>query len=185
MTFSELGFLIHLFTIGVQIDTGILRRARKRELLIGTMCFLSPYAFAYLSYFALKGLVDLDGSLRYSVPYIAIVNSLSSFPVITSLLTDLRILNSDLGRFAAHVSLVCDSWTWALSLLSNAAGVAFRQSKSESLWSIFSTLMFISLIVFIVRPVTKWSIQCAEVRHVNMQSLVKFKRRIYVEQYKF
>ncbi|KAI6670902.1 hypothetical protein NL676_005787 [Syzygium grande] len=162
MTFSELGFLIHLFTIGVQIDTGILRRARKRELLIGTMCFLSPYAVAYLSYFALKGLVDLDGSLRYSVPYIAIVNSLSSFPVITSLLTDLRILNSDLGRFAAHVSLVCDSWAWALSLLSNAAGVAFQHSKSESLWSIFSTLMFISLIVFIVRPVTKWSIQCAE-----------------------
>ncbi|KAI3434251.1 Na_H_Exchanger domain-containing protein, partial [Psidium guajava] len=162
MTFSELGFLIHLFTIGVQVDTGILRRARKSELLIGTMCFLSPYVVAYLSYFALRGLVDTDGSLKYSVPYIAVVNSISSFPVITSLLTDLRMLNSDLGRFAAHVSLVCDSWSWLLALLSNASRVAFRHSKSEALWSIFCTFMFIALIVFIIRPVTKWSTQRAQ-----------------------
>ncbi|KAL3719882.1 hypothetical protein ACJRO7_004808 [Eucalyptus globulus] len=162
MTFSQVGYLIHLFAIGVQVDTGILWRAEKSELIIGTMCFFSPYAVAYLSYYALKGLFNLDDSLSYSIPYIAIINSLSAFPVITSLLTDLRILNSDLGRFASHVSLVCDLLTWSLSLLANAANLAFHHSTMDSMWSILFALMFISIIIFIIRPVTIWSSRCAQ-----------------------
>ncbi|KAF8010552.1 hypothetical protein BT93_J1248 [Corymbia citriodora subsp. variegata] len=158
MTFSELGFMIHLFAKGVQVDTGILWRARRSELLIGTVCFFSPFLSTILSYFTLNRLVDLGGSLRDTVPYVAIVNSLSSFPVITLLLTDLRILNSDLGRFATHVSLVCDTWTWSLSLLA----VVFRCTKLESLWSILFILTFVSVVIFIIGPVIKRSTRQAQ-----------------------
>jgi len=107
-TAANIGFLLHLFVLGVHMDTRILRKAGGAAVLIGTIGFVMPYALAGLTYFIMNHAMPVDESITTSLPFIVAVNSMSSFPVITTLLADLHILNSEIGRLATYASMVSD-----------------------------------------------------------------------------
>lgn len=163
MTLADVGFMIHVFTLGIQVNIDMLTKTGKSAAFIGSMCFLLPYALGFLTFSMLNSFGNLDASLKQSMPFIIIVNSLSTFPVITSLLADLRILNSEVGRMATHVSLVSDTWSWSMSMVVRTVNLAFETSKMESLWSVVSTMAFLVVIVFIIRPFLRWSSDSAKV----------------------
>lgn len=156
-TLSRLGFMIHLFTLGIQIDTSIFRNPGKSAALIGTTSFLLPYTLGFLTIYTLKKVGNIEGSLKNSLYFIVIINSVSSFPVITTHLTELRILNSEIGRLASNASLICELWAWVISLTLNTLGLALRISKWDSFLSLVSMGSLIALILFILRPAIIWS----------------------------
>ncbi|XP_030447299.2 cation/H(+) antiporter 14-like [Syzygium oleosum] len=157
MTLADVGFMIHLFTLGSQISTDMITKTGKSAAFIGSMCFLLPYALGFLTFSMLNSFGNLDATLKQSMPFIIVVNSISTFPVITSLLADLRILNSEVGRMATHASLVSDMWSWSMSLMINTINLAFKSSKMDSVWSVVFTVAFVVVIAFIVRPLLRWS----------------------------
>ncbi|XP_048139891.1 cation/H(+) antiporter 14-like [Rhodamnia argentea] len=162
MTLADVGFMIHVFTIGLQVNIDMLTKTGKSAAFIGSMCFLLPYALGFLTFSMLNSFGNLDASLKHSMPFIIIVNSLSTFPVITSLLVDLRILNSEVGRMATQVSLVSDMWSWNMSMVVGTVNLAFQSSKMETLWSVVFTMAFLLVIAFVIRPFLRWSTKSAE-----------------------
>ncbi|XP_010034564.2 cation/H(+) antiporter 14-like [Eucalyptus grandis] len=161
-TLAEVGFMIHLFTIGVQVDTRVMTKIGKSAAFIGSACFFLPYALGFLTFSMVKSFGNLDAHFKQSMLLIIVINSISAFPVITSLLTDLRILNSEVGRMATHVSLVCDMWSWSAALAVSTFDLALQSSKRDSVWSLVSTIAFVAAIAFIVRPFLRWSNKCAK-----------------------
>ena len=155
-TAGNIGFMLHLFVLGVQMDPSSLKKAGGTAVLIGTMGFGMSYVLGGLTYFTMEHIMDLDYNIISSLPFIVTVNALSSFPVITSLLADLRILNSELGRLAAYTSMISDLCSWSSVLITTTLGVAVHNSKSMSLWSLVWVILFMITIIFVFRPFVVW-----------------------------
>ncbi|KAK4762630.1 hypothetical protein SAY86_008398 [Trapa natans] len=157
-TFSRLGFLIHLFTVGVQIDTSILKNPGRPAAFVGTSCFLFPYIVCFLTIYTLKKTGNFDGTMKNSLYFIAMFSSFTSFAVITNHLRDLRILNSEMGRMASNAAFICELCANGVTLFINSFNIAISISEWDSLLSFLSVGSLLVLIFFILRPAIIWSI---------------------------
>ncbi|CAK9164137.1 unnamed protein product [Ilex paraguariensis] len=151
-TVANIGFMLHLFILGVQIDATIVKKAGRNAVLIGTIGFVIPYALGGLAVLTVPHLVIIDDTLQKSLPFIVTLNSMSTFPVITSLLADLKILNSDLGRLASNTSIVSDFCSYFMTTIMGTIGVSIRYSEWDQLWAVVWIVAFLILIVFAFRP---------------------------------
>lgn len=151
-TIADFGFMLHLFLVGVQTDTKLLKTARKKALLIGASSFFLPYALGGIVIFNIPSSVALSESVRRALPFIVALNSLTTFPVIAGLLTDLKILNSDLGRLAISSTMVSDVCSYCMMMMMATVGVSVIQSDLRPMWNIMWFIAFLVLTLFVLRP---------------------------------
>ncbi|KAI3845408.1 hypothetical protein MKW98_029059 [Papaver atlanticum] len=169
--FSSMFFI---FKVGVQMDPKILKRAGWRTYIIGFCCI-------FCSYVAGKSLAHIvrndhipglrppskPGGFNNSTKLINLFGMIS-FPVITYMLTDLNILNSDLGSLATHVAMVADFlhtfekfWT----LLTHSLASENPTHGRIVVYLMLGTFIYICLIV---RPAALWIVKnTPEGRPVN------------------
>lgn len=155
-TFAHSGFMYHLFLQGLQMDPGILKKVGKNAFVIGVMAFILPYGLGELGFTIIEKLQSVDRKSQLSIPFIVALNSMSSFVAITSLLTELNILNSELGRLATQTSLVTELCSWLLATVMGTVGIAKQNSGGMSLWSVIWLILFLVSIVFVLRPLVIW-----------------------------
>ncbi|GFZ01704.1 cation/hydrogen exchanger 14 [Actinidia rufa] len=151
-TFADLGFMLHLFLLGVQIDLNMFKKARKSAVLIGTTGFFMAMVLGGLAMATLHPMAKLDERTVKSLPIIVTINSITSFAVITTLLADLNMLNSEMGRLATFTSLVADLWSYSISAVLARVGAAVRISQWGLMWSLFWIAFYVLVIVFLLRP---------------------------------
>ncbi|XP_050216382.1 cation/H(+) antiporter 14-like [Mercurialis annua] len=158
---ADIGAVLHLFILTLQMDTSIIRQARPTEALLAVTGFMCPLLMGFYTFKSLLKDSMLGDPLIHAIPTILIINSLSSFPVITGVLADLKILNSELGRFAAKVSMINDMSCFFMGQLVGAKQ-AFHESYDQGLKYVvcFCTLLF--SIVYIFRPAIIWVTRCAK-----------------------
>ncbi|KAI3876825.1 hypothetical protein MKX03_000826 [Papaver bracteatum] len=171
--FSSMFFI---FKVGVQMDPKILKRARWRTFVIGFSCSLCSYISGDVLGRLLKnddipGLKPLKGKSGFPSSAIVVnVFAMISFPVIAYMLTDLNILNSDLGSLAIDVAMVADFlntgkriWTLIKYLFSD--GNHLFSDGTVLLLLLLGTLIYI---FFIVRRASLWIVKnTPEGRPVN------------------
>ncbi|KAI3991540.1 hypothetical protein MKX01_017159 [Papaver californicum] len=148
-TLAHFSSTFFLFKVGVQMDPKMLKTSGMRTIVIGLGCFLCSILFGVLLSANLKDnsiqdLIVPAGSLGFR-GYDRIIDlfSLVSFPVIAIVLTELNILNSDLGRLALHVAMVAN----------------FLHFLLQAVQIFIEILVFFFFIVFIVRPAALWIIK--------------------------
>ncbi|CAI9298838.1 unnamed protein product [Lactuca saligna] len=155
-TVASFGFMLHVFVVGVQIDMNILKSVHKHMVLIGCMSFFLPYAVCILCIVPLPNLIELDELSLHTLPFVAALTSMTTFPAVTSTLSDLNLLNSDLGRLSCSTALVTDSCSYITTLALTTIGVALERSEWKALTNIFYIICFLFTICFIVRPFILW-----------------------------
>jgi len=108
---SSLGFSFFLFINSVQMDLSLITKTGKKAWVIA----LSSYFISVIVGFAVMNLVA--SQLRFviddydsfsSLPMVIVTQGGVSFAVVSSLLNDLGILNSELGRLALSTAFVND-----------------------------------------------------------------------------
>ncbi|XP_061372550.1 cation/H(+) antiporter 4-like [Gastrolobium bilobum] len=167
---SVFGYMWFLFLNCVQMDYSMITRTGRKAWTIALASLLIPtfigltisYRFMddWISYLGLY-----DGS---SLPVIVISHSSCSFPVIASLLSDLEILNSELGRLALSSALVSD----AISTFGSGLGTSIMRnsvtqtSKKEqvngsqvALFSALKYMTFLVVVPLIARPAMRWIVR--------------------------
>ncbi|XAR58868.1 hypothetical protein NMG60_11014436 [Bertholletia excelsa] len=155
-TFAELGFMFHLFLLGVQIDTTILKRVGKTAAVIGSTAFFLPCVIGILAMLTLTRMANLDEKDTKHLPLIVIINAVTSFAVITNLLADLNILNSDMGRLATQAAMVCELWSYGVSVVVSKVGKAIGTGEWWKMWSLFWVIVYVIAIAFLIRPLGVW-----------------------------
>ncbi|XP_019178301.1 PREDICTED: cation/H(+) antiporter 14 [Ipomoea nil] len=152
-TIGELGFMFHLFILGVNTDATAVTRAGKNEILIGTSCFVVPYALCGLVVYTLPHFIFVNEVTEHCLIFISIMSAISTFPVITSLLADLNLLNSEVGRMATSSSMVCDFCSYFASLIMGFLGLSKKFNRMSIFLTIVWTVACLALVVVAVRPV--------------------------------
>ncbi|KAI3450271.1 hypothetical protein Pfo_006936 [Paulownia fortunei] len=152
-TFADMGFMLYLFILGLQIDLSLVKRVERNAVVIGAACFLVPLAVGLAAIFILSQLIEIETSVKQSLPFVVSLNAISSFPVITSLLADLNILNSEIGRVATLASLVSDICNYTLSVIFGSIVVYLMSQRMTVIWSALWAVTFLVIIVFGLRMI--------------------------------
>ncbi|RDY10865.1 Cation/H(+) antiporter 4, partial [Mucuna pruriens] len=108
-TLSSLGYSFFLFINSVKMDLSLMTKTGKKAWVIGLSCYYVPIlvGFVILSTFTPTWKNHLGDDV-FSLPVVFISNSGCSFAVVSTLLNDLEILNSELGRLALSIAFVND-----------------------------------------------------------------------------
>ncbi|KAF8104038.1 hypothetical protein N665_0181s0059 [Sinapis alba] len=152
-TVSNVGFFIHLFLLGLRIDASILRKAGSKALVIGIASYAFPFSLGNLTVLFLKNTYKLPPDVAHCITTTIPLGAMTSFPVTTTVLAELNILNSDLGRLATNCSIVCEAFSWVVALVFR---MFLQDGTLASVWSFIWITALLLSIFFICRPLIIW-----------------------------
>ena len=158
-TLSVFGFMLFIFLIGVKMDPTMVLKSGRKALAIGILGFFVPYALAGLVALIIRHVLPLDNEVKSILPLVVAIQSMTSFPVIACFLSELKILNSEIGRLASSSSIICDVFHWSIFSMRFVSKVAADRSITTSLGSFMSGTLLVTVIVFGIRPAALWAIR--------------------------
>lgn len=142
------------------MDISTLRKSEKRAIVMGMCTFVIPLALNEALAALLLHSVTMNPVLHHSLLWIASFECLTSFHVISCLLHDLKLLNSELGRLAISASMISGicSYLWSLLLFTiGQSEISGRLNFALPMFSLMACL--IAIIVYILRPVLLWIVR--------------------------
>jgi Kef-type K+ transport system membrane component KefB len=154
-----LGF--YLFVYAVKIDASMMWRVEKKPIIIGLASFVISLTTGFIaSYILYNNIHSFVKHREKFVFFIATLHSHNSAIVLSDILSQLGILNSELGRLALS-SAMFQLWI--------KVGIAFitvftimEQSQRGGITHILFTTTLLTLfafIIFILRPYGLWIVQ--------------------------
>ncbi|XP_058787630.1 cation/H(+) antiporter 15-like isoform X1 [Vicia villosa] len=153
-----LGFFY--FICCVKMDTAAMLKTEKQAITIGLSVFVFTFIIPLGLAFALTSFVAMDKSLIEALPLIAISQSLTVFISISVLVTELKILNTTVGRLALSSAMFTDVFSFSITVFIFAVLQVKTSNKSmlTLVWILLSIGGIIILIIYVMRPVMKWYI---------------------------
>ena len=154
ITFAEFGVMFHLFILGLQIDTSLVKSIGRKAVVIALTGNIIPLVFGVATY----KIVERANPSEHAVVILGLIttNALTPFIDITSLLYEINILNSEIGRFSASISFVSDACGWFLAFIVRNIGAALKYSPTEPLSIIAIVVGYYCSVLFLMRPLVIW-----------------------------
>ena len=150
-TLVEFGFMFHLFILGLQINPSLIKSIGRKALIIGLVGTMIPLAFGGTAYKILQRTNPSIGPLC-----LVVINSMSSFIGVTSLLNNLNILNTEIGQFASSISFVSDTCCWLLAFVTRNVDRALKYSPHKPLLVLVLVPGYYCILFFLLRPLVIW-----------------------------
>ncbi|KAK3183842.1 hypothetical protein Dsin_031128 [Dipteronia sinensis] len=152
---ASFAFMFHFFIIGVQMDPWIIKKINKHTFSIGFFTVMLPMVVSTGCAVFLGGF--LTEAEAKSLPVVAQVESVLSFPMIAFFLAELGILNSQFGGVALCSSLVSTLCSFCVITIS----VLVHQSagEKEKLLGTICSAILLAVAIFVTRPAFMWMIR--------------------------
>jgi len=154
-TFAEFGMIIHFFKMGVQIDPRQILKIEKQAVVIGLAGHVSSLVLSGVIS-NIVGSIYPEGTKDPSVHVLVISSSPTTFPVISAFLTDMNIINSEVGRIAVSTSMVSDSFMWILYFVVINTAKAFVHETYKPILEILVSICYFAFLFFFLRPLVIW-----------------------------
>ena len=151
-TLSQLGLVLFMFLVGLELDPKLLRGRQRASIMISHTSIVVPFLLgagaAYWLYdaYAPKGVAFLPFAL-----FLGTAMSVTAFPVLARILNERNLLQSRVGAIAIACAAVDDVTAWCL--LAVVVALTRATGLASAAWTIGLSLGFILLMVFVVRPV--------------------------------
>ncbi|XP_030551524.2 cation/H(+) antiporter 4-like [Rhodamnia argentea] len=145
-------YTMFLFLSGVKTDMGMLWKIGKKSWAIGVAASLVPLMVGGAALFALA---DFRRPDTKEIMLLTAIQSITVFPVVSCLLNDLKIQNSELGRLALSSSLVSNLLGLVLLFFPSLT----RMKKEDAFKNVAMAAGFLLVIIFVVRPAMLWIIR--------------------------
>ncbi|KAL6509368.1 hypothetical protein OROGR_022678 [Orobanche gracilis] len=155
---SKIGYIFFIFLSGVKMDPRTVLRTGIKAWTIGVLSVTVPVSGGLI-----LSILNQTKIHRYRWPAyktIVSIQNLFPFPVIASMLVDLKIMNTELGRLALASALISD-------LVSNLTATIIAYGRIGLMGytgvlimhSSILTLCLVIFILFVARPICLWIIQ--------------------------
>lgn len=158
-TIALLGYTLFVFLSGVKMDLGIIFRTGRKAMYTGALALLTPLILGMGTQKLLGDFWGLSGNEKLQLSIAAAIHSMTPFPVIAWLLSDLKIQNSELGRLGLSAALVSDLFSAFLISCCNLAKVALVHTTRRALIDLGIILCYLIVVVFVARPAMYWVVR--------------------------
>lgn len=155
-TVASFGIMFFFFITGMKMDPTTVLKPERRAICIGFSVFIFTLALPGLLSLVLVKYLPLEATVADSLPLIAASQSLTGFPVVACLLSELKILNTDIGRLALSSAMFCD----ALGITYTVSTLAFLGNRTNSairpVLAIMSAVVVTGIVLILFRPAIMW-----------------------------
>ncbi|KAL5716456.1 hypothetical protein ACHQM5_018143 [Ranunculus cassubicifolius] len=150
------------FLVVLKMDYRMVFGSGRRAILIGIIVGFLPILMTYLPSYILfrQYYLPTDQKARIMLGAVAVVGSQTSFHDVACVLSDLKILNSELGRLAIASSMTSSTFSFgimiALSALEQSRIVGSSKGKLLGLYYIGSMAGVMLFIIYASKPIMNW-----------------------------
>ncbi|XP_039060025.1 cation/H(+) antiporter 15-like [Hibiscus syriacus] len=123
ITVETLGFLalvLHMFLVGLELDLTAIGRISKKAVVLTITGLFLPLIAGIVFFYLLRELLDHKAHKYYHQEcgfLWAASLEVTSFPAVSQILSDLKLLNSENGRLALPIALISDLVSWILVVI--------------------------------------------------------------------
>jgi Kef-type K+ transport system membrane component KefB len=152
---SQIGLLIFMFLVGLELDPGLLRKQGHTVVVTSHVSIAFPFVLgALLAYFVFPWLCDPNVPFISFALFMGAAMSVTAFPVLARILTERNLLGTRVGAITLACAAIDDVTAWTI-----LAGVMALVRASEDTGrlglSVVGSALFVSAMFFFVRPMLK------------------------------
>jgi Kef-type K+ transport system membrane component KefB len=148
---SQVGVILFMFVVGIELDVDMLRNKADAAVLVSHASIIVPFFLgtgsALLIY---RTLAPAGIPFSAFALFIGVAMSITAFPVLARILEDRQMTRSYLGSTSLACAAVDDVTAWCL--LAVVVAIVKSSGIAGSALTIILTLLFISLMLFVVKP---------------------------------
>lgn len=149
---KELGLMFLLFIIGMEFDYSHLMHLGKSAVLISLVGICLPFAFGASLAPLLHARLDMQTPLWGLVLFLGCALSITALPILGRIMMELGITKTRLGAVTISAAAVDDAAAWII-LATIVGAVQSKFQVMQTLLMIASTLGFLAIMLFVIRPV--------------------------------
>lgn len=148
---SQIGVILFLFVVGIELDVDLLRRKADAAVLVSHSSILVPFFLGSAGALFFYGPLAPAG-IPFSAfaLFLGVAMSITAFPVLARILEDRKMSRTMLGGTAITCAAVDDVTAWCL--LAVVIALVRADGLAGSAGTILMTLAFIGSMLFVVRP---------------------------------
>jgi Kef-type K+ transport system membrane component KefB len=148
---SQLGVILYMFVIGIELDLQHLRQRAHAALLISHASIIAPFCLGtILALFIYSALAPAHVSFLAFALFMGIAMSITAFPVLARIIEERGLSKSQLGNTAIACAAVDDVTAWCL--LAFVVAIAKADGLGSSLLTLILAMLFIGLMLFLFKP---------------------------------
>lgn len=148
---SQIGLILFMFIIGMELDMGVIRQRAKSALFISNNSIIVPYLMGVgLAYFLYVRFAPMGASFLSFALFMGIAMSITAFPVLARIVQERGISRSSLGTMVITSAAINDITAWGI--LAVVVAIANSSAIMGALITILLSLVFIGMMLFVVRP---------------------------------
>jgi len=163
---SQLGLILFMFIIGLELDVHVLKHKAQTALLVSYASIIFPFfCGVILSYFLYKSLAPPQISFVAFGLFMGIAMSITAFPVLARILHERKLSQSSVGILALTSAAAGDVSAWCIL----AAVIAIVQAGTvgSAVFTVLISLLYVLVMLTLVRP---WLQRLGD-RYVTNESL--------------
>jgi len=170
---SQVGLILFMFTIGMELNIGELKEKMGKIYVISHASILIPYFFGMLlAYFVYQEFAaNHTGFLPFAL-FIGISMSITAFPVLARIVQEKGLTKTHLGTVAIASAAINDVTAWCA--LAAVIAIAKTGSFISSIYTIGLAILYVVAMLFLVRPFLKRLGEIYHTGEVMNKSIVAF-----------
>lgn len=145
---SQVGLMLFMFLIGLELDTAVLKLQRGRTAIISYMSIITPFALGVVLALFLYELAPVGVSFLLFALFFGAAMSVTAMPVLARILHERHLLKSPIGSLAMSCAAVNDVSAWIILTL--IVWMARHDANGHLQW--LQVLLYIGAMFFVVRP---------------------------------
>lgn len=149
---SSIGYALFIFITAVQMDLSMVTRTGHKAWTFAVTGLAAPLIITFSVQSCIKSLThNYLEEICSDIPYVVLSHTVISFAVVASLLNELKILNSELGRLALSSVLVGDILGTTIGCISNMLMLQ-HELQTRIIFGV-SGLAFAIFVPLVFRPI--------------------------------
>jgi Kef-type K+ transport system membrane component KefB len=151
---SQLGLVLFMFMVGLELDTSLLRNQKRASVMISHASIVVPFLLGVGMAYLLRD--------SYKAPSVAFLPfalfcgcslSVTAFPVLARILSERELMHTRVGAIAIACAAVDDVTAWCL--LATVVAIAHANAMTEALWTLLLSAAFIGFMLLVARPLLR------------------------------
>jgi Kef-type K+ transport system membrane component KefB/nucleotide-binding universal stress UspA family protein len=151
---SQIGLILFMFVIGMELDWDSLRKSARNAVLISYASLLIPFVLGImLSYLVYGILPPSQTSFTAFALFMGTTMCITAFPVLARIVQEKQLTRSPVGKIAITAAAIGDATAWCIL----AVVIAFVRAGAlePALITILLSILYVAVMLFVIRPVVQ------------------------------
>jgi Kef-type K+ transport system membrane component KefB len=151
---SQVGLILFMFVIGLELDISVIRKQARSALVISHTGIIISYALGMsLAFTMYKTYAPANISFLSFSLFMGIAMSITAFPVLARIIKERNLTKTKLGITAITCAASDDVTAWCI--LAGLIAIVKAGTSASTLFTIGLLLLYVLLMLLIVRPLLK------------------------------